>query len=538
MNQAPSPTLTLIKRELLTALRSWKSLVLLLLLLGVLYYMAFAAMDQMSANYFSAARLMQNIFNVQVGLMLFCAMTIVPATAAVSLSRERADGSYDLLLTTLIPPSRIALGKLAATLIVFLLIGIALLPFTGLVYFFAGVDVYRFFQAAAVILPTALACAALGLWVSTLFENPARGIFVTFGLVLLADVILPLLLSWQLDTAFFATVMMPFALLWDRVTLNADWAAYGIFAGYQGLLALIAFLATLYSMGRVRLLAPLRNLAQRRLPARRGGAFRPIKDGINPIAVRELYGSSFARGWTGWMAFAMVFFAYGFGIYTFYNLIGDGLIVGVSAYLERLAMLALIPPVVAVCFVRDTEATTWDMLRNTLLLPRDVVLGKVRGVIRLLWPLFGPVYIGNCLMLGLLAIIHWNENDHMWALGFLGELFFFPIHVLMVIAAALMAVSFTRRVTTAVAAAYGGVVAGTFGFSFLQFQLFIGGGGPAGPGSIFGYGMMHAVLCGFALLLGFGIAIARVDHLWHGVFMESYAPPARRPQGPPPLPPK
>ena len=43
--RAPSLTLTLLKRELLTGLRSWKSFLLLLALLGLLYSTALYAMD-------------------------------------------------------------------------------------------------------------------------------------------------------------------------------------------------------------------------------------------------------------------------------------------------------------------------------------------------------------------------------------------------------------------------------------------------------------------------------------------------------------
>jgi ABC-type transport system involved in multi-copper enzyme maturation permease subunit len=509
MERAPSPIVTLIKRELLTNLRSWKSLALLLALMAVLYFVAYIAMDNAGSNVLFAAQMMKYVFNAQLLLVLFAAMAIVPASAAVSLGRERADESYDLLLTSLIPPSRIALGKFVATLIVFALLGTALLPFTGLVYFFVGVDVYRFFQAVAVILPTALACAAIGIWVSTLVDNPGRAIFRVFGAVFVTHILLPLLLSWQFETAYFATHMIPFPLLMDRVAMGAEWGNYSAYAAYQALLTIVAMGSALFQLGRVRTIAPVTSHLRSLLPTGRATRFRPIGDRKNPVAVRELYGATFARGGVGVFVFSAGFLLYGYFLGRVYAEVGGETVVAATAYIERLLLLIIAPAVVAVYFVRDTEETTWAMLRMTLLEPRNYLFGKIQGAFRILAPLFGPLYVGNSLVLFWLTIIRNGGDDYKWLLAFLGELIFFPIHTLMVILATLMTASFTRTVPAAVGAAYGGVVVSFSAFSFTTASIAIGG-----SADFTGFVVGHIILCFFALFIGFGVTIARIDHLW------------------------
>ncbi len=531
MNLAPSSTWTLVKRELLTSLRSWKSLILMLLLLAVLYYIAFSALDRMSQNVMYAATTMQNIFNVQVGLMLFTAMVMVPAMAAASLGRERAEGSYELLLTTLIPPSRIAFGKIVAVLVVFLLIGIALLPFTGLVYFFAGVDVYRFFEALAIILPVALAGASVGLWASSLIAHPGRAIYLTFFLMVLVNVILPGVVSWYARSANGLILMSPFGLIGGRYTIGSPWAAFGTFALYQGSVAVLAFLGTLYRLSRFRGLTPAREFVQAVLPRRKSRRFVPIPDKANPIGAREKMGSGLARGMTRYFAIAIVFFSYAFGISYFGNIVQFEGVIGASVYLERMLLLILVPPVVAVAWVRDTEESTWDMLRLSLLSPKDVLAGKIRGVVHALWPLFAPIYAINCLMIFGMALSRGEFTEEYWLWAFPAEALLFPIHALMVITASLMGATFTRTVTTAVGAAYGSVACSLFAFLFISASVAMGGGS-----NIVGFVFFHLFACGFALFIALAITIARIDHL-----LQSFPTPVTaRPEGggttPPPLP--
>lgn len=497
-------TWTVIRRELLTNLRSWKSLVLLLLLLGVLYYVAFGSLDKTAGNAYAAAMDMPIIFNVQIGLLLFAAMSIVPATAAVSLNREQSEGSYDLLLTTLIPPYCIAFGKLLSVLLLFLLTATALLPFTGLVYFFAGVDVYRFFQAAIVILSVALANASLGLWASSHFEAASRAIFVTVGLSIIVNGGLPLLLGWWFSSRILMMMLTPFALLMPSTAMGADWSAYGLFALYQASVAGVAFLLTLYKLSRFRLLRPLQSIARPRILTRPLGTYTLISDWANPIAIREAWANRLAHGRSGKVLFVSVLLVYGYLILRFSGGRNVEVLPAVTAYVERLVLLIVLPPFVAISWAREQETTTWDMLRLTLLKPRDVLIGKIGGLLRVVWPVLGPVYILNCCMMLLYGL---TANDE-WLLGCLAELIFLPVHTLMILLAALIGVVFTRSITTGIAAAYGSLVVCIFAFGLLTGSMMAGMVEPTGMA------VLHAILCTFSIFLGVGVTLARVEGLW------------------------
>ncbi len=513
MLSAPSPVLTLIKRELLTALRSWKSLVLLLFLLGTLYFFSFLLLSEVSQTYASSARAMRTIFDFQMGLMLFSALAFAPALSALSLSRERLDGSYDLLLTTLIPPSRVVLGKLAATLILFGLLTVALLPFTGLVYFFAGVDLFRFFQVMVAIVPTAVACAAIGLWVSTYFDNMIRALFMSFGAVFIVYFLLPGLLSWQLRSELFLLILSPFALYQGPAGLNGNWMVFALYPTCQAGIAVVATAGACIRLSRANRTPVLRSLASRVLPQQRTVGFRPITDTQNPIALRDELGTPLGRGKTRRVLFWLVALGYGATLYHFYQEFDHYVVLG-TVYVERLVAFVILPPLIAVNMVRDREPITWDMIRLSLLEPSDLVVGKLRAALRLLWPLFGPVYLIDSFYLLGMTISFGSNDSYFWPHAFVAELVLLPVHLLLITTVALLAASFTRTIPAAVAAAYGSLLIGTPLFLYTQVGIVSGPSG-GGPGAVTGIILFHGISCLFATFIGVAITIARIEAIWN-----------------------
>lgn len=513
MLRTPSPILTLLKRELLTTLRSWKSLVMLFFLLSVLYFFSFIVLDEISDTYAAAARAMESIFSFQMGLLLFAAMTFVPAMAAIGLGRERLEGSYDLLLTTLIPPSRIVLGKLAATLIVFCLLVVSLLPFTGLVFFFAGVDLYRFFWAMAAILPTALGCAAIGLLLSTFFENMVRALFTSFGLVFVLDFGLPAVLGGHFGSDLFMVVMSPFPLLTGKAGIASDWSVFMLYPVYQVLIAIVTTAGACYRLSRANGEGLVASVVQRVAPKRRATGFRPIRSTQNPIAIRDGQGNSLGRPGIRRFVFGLVTLLYGATLYYLFEEFGHYAVFG-AVYVERVLAFVLLPPIVAVNLVRDREPITWDMLRLSLLKPQDFVYGKLQGTLRLLWPLFGPVYLIDCLFLLVTAFSFGSRDSYFWTHAFAAEFTLLPLHLGFIITTSILAASFTRTIPTSVAAAYASTMICTLLFLYLQLQMLSGFAGP-GPGNVSGMTVFHGTSCLFALFIGIGITIARFEAIWN-----------------------
>lgn len=503
MDTAPWPIVTIIKRELLTSLRSWKSFVLLLLLMAVLFYAAHVTM-QTSAMYASAANAMTYYFQIQTTCLYLVAMTIVPAMAAVSVNSERESDNWELLATTLIPPSRIILGKYLAVLAVFVLFCVAVLPLTGLVYFYAGVDRDQLLVAILWIAPAALGNAAIGVWASCTYEKLSHAITRTFSVMFLLAVLF--LLLPRLYRVLAVTAL-------GQPGIFGAWPGYAAFQLAAG----AAFLAVaLYGVRhRDSGLAAAAHAASVSVQQARQRLFPPsiirIPDGANPFGYRDLCGSESQNKSAARIGFIVTAFCYlGIATALAWNFPGAESGMGV---LDRVLILFLVPPMVAIAVAKERNETTMDMYRMTLQPGAAFFWGKALGFLRQFRPALLAVLACKITLLFLFASPAWQTpyGPPMYLI-FL-DLLTLPVHLLMTVCTALAGALFPRSTIAAIGAAYGGVFGGLLFFLYLQAELGFNGRG-SDVEEFTSLTVSHLVLCGLALGTAVGIGTVRASNLW------------------------
>lgn len=115
---------------------------------------------------------------------VFCTLAGARLTAD-TISEERREGTLGLLFLTDLKGHDIVLGKLAASSVNALYSLLAIVPILGLALLFGGVSGTQFWRTILVLLNTMVFSLALGICVSTWFENGRRAAAVTVLLLLL-----------------------------------------------------------------------------------------------------------------------------------------------------------------------------------------------------------------------------------------------------------------------------------------------------------------------------------------------------------------
>jgi ABC-2 type transport system permease protein len=111
------------------------------------------------------------MFFAIVFLLTLATLILAPASTAGAISLEREKQTLDLLATTPISSLAIVLGKLLSALSWIFLLLLASIPVVALVFTFGGVAPEDVLRAYAVLLVTALAFGAMGLFVSALVKR-------------------------------------------------------------------------------------------------------------------------------------------------------------------------------------------------------------------------------------------------------------------------------------------------------------------------------------------------------------------------------
>ncbi|MCU0492661.1 MAG: ABC transporter permease [Chloroflexaceae bacterium] len=110
---------------------------------------------------------------------------ITPSLTAGSVVGEKERESYDLLLTTLLSPLQIVLGKLAAALAFAMLLIMAVLPLAGLSFLFGGVSGTEMALGIVGLAVTAVLYATVGLFWSTVMRTTLGATVMAQGTVII-----------------------------------------------------------------------------------------------------------------------------------------------------------------------------------------------------------------------------------------------------------------------------------------------------------------------------------------------------------------
>jgi ABC-2 type transport system permease protein len=123
------------------------------------------------STFSASAEIGRALFIAMLVLLTLIVLVLAPASTAGAISLEREKQTLDLLATTPISSLAIVLGKLVSALSWILLLLLASIPVTALVFTFGGVGPDDMVKGYVVLLVTALFYGAVGLFVSALVKR-------------------------------------------------------------------------------------------------------------------------------------------------------------------------------------------------------------------------------------------------------------------------------------------------------------------------------------------------------------------------------
>jgi ABC-type transport system involved in multi-copper enzyme maturation permease subunit len=120
--------------------------------------------------------------------LLAAVFAVAPAVAGSALSSERENQTFDLLITSGLPPRAIVSGKLVAALVFVLLLASSTLPGFAIAWMFGGVSLRDVGLALVVLIVTLAFICAVGLLCSALARTSTLAALYTYGVVYLVAI--------------------------------------------------------------------------------------------------------------------------------------------------------------------------------------------------------------------------------------------------------------------------------------------------------------------------------------------------------------
>ena len=379
-----------LRRELLTDLRSNKAFVLHFIFLFVLTVVVYLAWPlDVIATRSERARQLFSIFG-QGQLVLLSVMA--PAFSASALALEKEKRTIDLLLTSPIRPHTILLGKYFNSVLYLFLLVLSTAPMVSVCVWLPGMDAFEAAGLYVLLISVAACFGMIGLTCSTFFHRTQASLSITYL------VVLPL-----------AMVLLVFANVFDQffVLSVAIWPSGLLLAAtlvmYQACLKRLREpfdpvfkaaeeedISTQTGLVLVRDRFPDNLLA----PARDD---EPLPDGGNPVFQKELRCEIFGRGTLFLRLIIQISMFMSVVFLTFLYLKKEYIFVD---YLVVFSMLVA-PAFASNAFTQERERGTMDLLLTTLITPAQVITAKLLSCCRL--SLFLTGLVGITLLFYLLV---------------------------------------------------------------------------------------------------------------------------------------
>jgi ABC-type transport system involved in multi-copper enzyme maturation permease subunit len=185
-----SAVATIMVKELRSRMRGRRAFVVLTIYLGLLALITYGVYLVVAPNArgggfgggpLNASPLIgQSIFTVLSIFQLILVCFIAPAFTAGQISLEREKQTLDLLVSTPMRPGAIVVGKLAAALAFVVLMIVAAIPITAIVLMYGGASIDDIVRQQLVLLSTAVALGAIGLFFSALLKRTQAATVLTY----------------------------------------------------------------------------------------------------------------------------------------------------------------------------------------------------------------------------------------------------------------------------------------------------------------------------------------------------------------------
>jgi len=194
-------------KELRSRMRGGRAFILITLYLIVLgslvgtIFMAFAGASNTPGSLNISQGLGKAVFGTVVGLELTMICFIAPALTAGSIAAERERQTYYLLRTTLLSARSLVVGKLGSALSFLILLLIVAFPLQGLAYLLGGVAFEEVVISFLMLVITAIAFSAIGLFVSSFAKSVLVSTVVSYLIANLVVFGIPVFIYMSLGIA-------------------------------------------------------------------------------------------------------------------------------------------------------------------------------------------------------------------------------------------------------------------------------------------------------------------------------------------------
>lgn len=194
------------RREMKSALRDWKVVVLIVGFIGLLS-LILTFLWPASGVFSVASDSSMQIFSIFLMSNLALIILLVPALTSPTITTERENKSFDLLFTSLLTPGEVLRGKLFGAITMVLLVVLLSMPVAALCALSGGIGPMLLMRAYSVIAMSALTYGILGLAYSALCRRTFTALILTYVTV-----------------AFLAgATWLPYALLGRLYVLRTLW---------------------------------------------------------------------------------------------------------------------------------------------------------------------------------------------------------------------------------------------------------------------------------------------------------------------------
>ncbi|AXK46239.1 ABC transporter permease [Brachybacterium saurashtrense] len=140
------------------------------------------------------------VFSLQIILVLFAMLLVVPALSAGSINGDRTAGTLATLQASLLSPAEIVLGKLLAGFLTGLAFLVLALPSVVPIAVLGGVGPLYFLRVVLVIVLLTLCVTAVGLGLSALTQRQLGSVVLAYVLVFGLTAVLPV--TWGVSAVF------------------------------------------------------------------------------------------------------------------------------------------------------------------------------------------------------------------------------------------------------------------------------------------------------------------------------------------------
>lgn len=419
------PFLALIRRELITQLRMRR---IFFALLALSIICAFIVLNQWPfGDEFRWQGLVwrtESLFNTFAMLAMTGGPLIVAAIAAGALVGERERDSWDLLQLSLISRVGIVAGKLLSPFAMFILTLVVCAPIFSALLFLAGLDFVRAAQCLLLVGITTFTCGAIALACSVRARKTVTAVTFAFFVVAVfmgLDVVaVGATLEFLDEIVGISVAYVDYEFIFGASPyfvlgrLLGSGAPIGqllfVHLVFQAVVLVPAVVYSVWALGRgdVPVSDPEGQgpkLFRRRGKSRsvvRTRSRGPIPDRSNPVFRRELYWGSplttvRARRFTI-AVFIAAFLVSAALAYTGASTSAwDGrlLMAFIATTLTGMVACLYVPIACANAYTKELAISNFDLLRGTLMRPREIVWGKFKAAVVLCLAVWATCFLAN-----------------------------------------------------------------------------------------------------------------------------------------------